>query len=128
VPTGATEQKYAINFNNFKINFYKTLSKFKKYDTISKNKKLVLFSNFYLPIEITKTTNSEYETQEVTYTEEEVVQKAENEIKNELENQIQNKDGILNTKTNTYSNDGFVEVEVIYEVLENIKSESKIIF
>lgn len=70
--TGNIETKYSININNFKINFYKTLSKFEKYDTIVKSKKLKLFSNFYLPIEIIKTTNKEYTLENVTYTEEEL--------------------------------------------------------
>ena len=73
VPTGTTEEKYALNLNNFKINLYKTLSKFENYDTINKNKKLMLFSNFYLPIEIYKTINSEYTIQDVKYTEEEII-------------------------------------------------------
>ena len=73
VPTGVTEEKYTLNFNNFKINLYKTLSKFKKYDTINESKKLMLFSNFYLPIELIKTTNEEYELKYVTYTEEELI-------------------------------------------------------
>ena len=34
VETGNKETKYKINFNKFQINFYKTLSKFKIYDTI----------------------------------------------------------------------------------------------
>lgn len=73
--TGNTETKYSLVFNKFKINFYKTLSKFENYDTISTSKKLMLFSNFYLPIELIKTTNKEYILQEVTYTEEELVRK-----------------------------------------------------
>ncbi len=72
VPTGATEEKYTLNINNFKINFYKTLSKFENYDTINENKKLKLLSNFYLPIEIIKKTNYEYKYEEKTYTEEEL--------------------------------------------------------
>lgn len=76
VPTGATEQKYTLNINNFKINFYKTLSKFENYDTIDESKKLMLLSNFYLPIEIIKTTNYEYEKQQKTYTEEELVRRS----------------------------------------------------
>ena len=32
----------------------------------------MLFSNFYLPIEIIKTTNYEYKNQDITYTEEEL--------------------------------------------------------
>ena len=72
VTTGATEEKYSINLNNFKINLYKTLSKFENYDTINENKKLILFSNFYLPIEFVKITNKEYVLQKITYTEEEL--------------------------------------------------------
>lgn len=81
VPTGATEEKYTLNINNFKINLYKTLSKFENYDTINENKKLMLFSNFYLPIEIIKTTNYEYEKQDKTYTEEELTRNSNPKIR-----------------------------------------------
>ena len=57
--TGEEEKKLQIKFNNFKINFYKTLSKFKIYDTIYTEKKLKIFSNFYLPISIVEITNKE---------------------------------------------------------------------
>ena len=73
--TGNTETKYSLVFNKFKINFYKTLSKFENYDTINTSKKLMLFSNFYLPIELIKTTNKEHVLQEVTFTEEELIRK-----------------------------------------------------
>jgi len=126
--TGATEKKYSLNFNNFKINLYKTLSKFKNYDTISEEKKLVLFSNFYLPIKIEKITNYEYEFQDIMYTEEELKQKLEKKLKEELQDEIQDKDNIVNIQTNTYNEEGYIEVEVIYEVLENIGNKDKIIF
>lgn len=128
VPTGATEQKYTLNINNFKINFYKTLSKFQNYDTINENKKLMLFSNFYLPIEIIKTTNYEYEKQVKTYTEEELTQIATEQLEEELNQDIQNEDSILNKQVNVYPNEGYIEVEVIYEVLENIGVKEKIVF
>ena len=128
VQTGTTENKYRINFNNFQINFYKTLSKFKNYDTIIKEKKLVLFSNFYLPIKIEKITNYEYEFQDIDYTEEELTKIIEDKLKNELEKEIQNKENITDIRTNTNCENGFLEVEVIYEVLENIGSKEKIIF
>ena len=54
VKTGKKEQKYGIKFNNFQINFYKTLSKFEIYDTIEEEKKLRIFSNLYLPISVKK--------------------------------------------------------------------------
>lgn len=128
VPTGATEEKYTLNINNFKINFYKTLSKFEKYDTINENKKLVLFSNFYLPIEIVKTTNHEYKNQDITYTEEELKAIGIQKLQEELENEIQNKENIINKQVNIYGNQEYIEVEVIYEVLEDIGTESEILF
>ena len=48
--SGKKENKISIKFNNFKINFYKRLSKFEKYDTIYAEKKLQLLPNYYLPI------------------------------------------------------------------------------
>lgn len=81
VPTGATETKYTLNINNFKINLYKTLSKFQNYDTINENNKLKLFSNFYLPVEIIKTTNYEYQNETVTYTEEELLRNSYRKIR-----------------------------------------------
>ena len=69
--TGNFENKYSIKFNNFKINFYKTLSKYENYDTMYTSKKIKLFSNFYLPIEIIKYTNYEVNNTERLYNEEE---------------------------------------------------------
>ena len=128
VPTGATEEKYTLNINNFKINFYKTLSKFENYDTINENKKIKIFSNFYLPIEIIKKTNYEYKYEEKIYTEEELTKLTEEKIEKELQEEIVQKENIINKQTNIYPNDDYIEVEVIYEVLENIGSKDKIIF
>ena len=128
VPTGATEQKYTLNINNFKINFYKTLSKFENYDTINENKKLMLFSNFYLPIELIKKTNCEYKYEEKIYTEEELTQITQEKIEKDLDEKVSQKENIINKQTNIYPNEDYIEVEVIYEVLENIGSKDKIIF
>ena len=65
--TENVETKYSVRINNFTINFYKTLSKFQKYDTIEESKKIKLFSDFYLPIEIIKKTNYELVDEEKTY-------------------------------------------------------------
>ena len=54
--TGNQKNIYSININNFKINLYKTLPNFENYDTINETNKIRLFKNFYLPIEINKTT------------------------------------------------------------------------
>ena len=88
----------------------------------------MLFSNFYLPIEIIKTTNYEYEKQQKTYTEEELLEIATKQLEESLNNEIQNKDNIINKQVNVYPHEGYIEVEVIYEVLENIGIKEKIIF
>ena len=126
--TTATEEKYALKIKNFKINFYKTLSKFQNYDTICKSKKIMLFSNFYLPIEIIKITNYEFENKDIVYTEEQLAEIGKTNIENELEKQIEKKENIINKQVNTYANTDYIEVEVIYEVLENIGIEDRILF
>ena len=74
VNTGKKETKYKIKINNFQINFYKTLSKFKFYDTIETEKKFKIFSNLYLPISVIKITNQEFEEIEKQYTVEEATE------------------------------------------------------
>ena len=73
VPTGKEEKKYTLNISNLKINLFRKESKFENYNKTSENKKLKLFSNFYLPVQITKTTNQEFEKQTVTYEKEELL-------------------------------------------------------
>ena len=128
VPTSATEKKYSIKFNNFRINFYKTLSKFQNYDTINTEKNLLLFSNFYLPIKIIKTTNYEYENIDVKYTEEELKSIAIKKLEEELKEEIEKEEKIINKQVNVYGNNEYLEVEVIYEVLEDIGTQEKILF
>ena len=126
--TGNTETKYSIRVNNFQKNFYKTLSKFEKYDTIEEMKKLKLFSQFYLPLEIIKKTNCELEEKIVEYSKEEAKNIAIERAKNNLNNQIANQENIQNTYINYNETDTFVEVQVIYEVLEEIGTKEKIVF
>lgn len=128
VPTGKKENKYSLNINNFEINFYKTLSKFENYDTINENKKVKLFSNFYLPIEWKKSTNYEYQEKQVTYTEDELINMEVSKLEEELKKEIKDTKAIVNKQVNTYKNEGYIEVEVIYEVIEKIGYEEKIIF
>ena len=128
VQTGNEEKKYSIKFKKNKINLFKTLSKFEKYDTINEDKKLMLFSNFYLPIEIIKTTNKEYVLQEITYTEEQVIEILTKKLEKKLLQEIKDQNNIVNTNINTNLEDGYVEVEVTYEVLENMGIEQEINF
>ena len=98
IKTGNQEEKYRINFNNFQINFYKTLSKFKIYDTIEENKKFRIFSNLYLPISVTKITNSELEKISKEYTIEEATEKGTKQLEEQIEAEIEEKQNILREK------------------------------
>ena len=128
VRTEKLENKYSVKLNNFQINFYKTLSKFEKYDTIIQNKKLKLFSDFYLPIEIIKITNYELEQKQEEHTKEEAKNIAVERAKEVLDKQVENKENILNTYINYKETDNEVEAQVIYEVLEDIGTKDKIVF
>ena len=124
--TGKKENKYAIKLNNFKINLYKTLSKFEIYDTMYTNKKIKLFSNFYLPIEVIKYTNYEVTETEISYGLEEAKmegqKRAEEKLNNLIEGEISNKDVAI-TEYETY-----YDVKVTYEVIEEIGTKEKIGF
>ncbi len=124
--TGNTEKKYSININNFKINFFKTLSNFENYDTIRTIKKLKINSNFYLPIEIIVNENFEKQSNQVTYDKNEAKEIGIKDLKNKLEQQIQENQNISNIYINTNETEEYIEVEVIYEVLEDIGTKEKI--
>ncbi len=152
VKTGNEENKYSVKINNFEINLSKGVSKFKNYDTIETSKKLKLFSDFYLPIEINTKTYQEYEEQEVIYTVEEAKQIGIEQAKQKLEEQIANAQQVENTEQTTNTGQiqneeqtineqqildkqvitkqvgDAIEVEVIYEVLENIATKEKLVF
>jgi len=126
--TGLKETKYSISLNNFKINFYKKLSKFKNYDTINETRKIKIFSNFYLPITITKMTNYETILTEVTYDQIQARELATDLARKKLEERMPIEQNIVNETINIYETGESVEVEVIYEVIELIGTKEKIVF
>ena len=126
--TGNEEKKYAIKLNKFKINFNKGVSKFEKYDTIDEEKKFKIFSNLYLPISVIKTTNSEKKVVEKQYTIEEAKELAIEEAEQEIQQEILNKESIIGKTINTYEREGYLEVNITYEVIENIGTNEKIVF
>lgn len=126
VKTGNIEHKNKICINNFKINFNKGVSKFENYDTIMETKKIRLFSIFYIPIEIQKTTNEEFKLEEKSYQEEELKEKIVSELESELEEEFhlsnykeenKKRDIVTNKDTNELT------VKLIYEVQEEIGME-----
>ena len=124
--TGNSETKYSIQINNLQINLYKVLSKFENYDTINENKKLSLFSNFYLPVEIIKQENYEKEYKTVQYSKEELKKKSINELEEELNKQINDEKNILDRYVNIKENNSYIDVELVYEVLESVGTKEKI--
>lgn len=102
--TGNKETKYKIKFNNFQINFYKTLSKFKIYDTIEEEKKVRIFSDLYLPISVTKITNEELEKISKKYTIEEATEKGTKKLEKQIETEIEKKENILRKKCRSNGN------------------------
>ena len=118
--TEQTENKknrYSININNFKINLYKTLPKFENYDTINETNKMRIFSNFYLPLQINKTTYIELKKSKVTYGKEELKQILIQELEHEFEKDEVNKLNVANKIINIYDNDD-KELEIEMKILQ----------
>ena len=126
--TGNIENKYKIKINNFEINLSKRLSKFQIYDTIVLDNKFKMFSDFYLPISLVKTTNKEIKEEQKKYNLEEAKNLGIQQLEEELNNEIENKEKIINKIINTYEKEDGIEVYVTYEVLEDIGTNEKIVF
>ena len=126
--TGEQENKYKIKINNFEINLSKGVSKFQIYDTIDEEKKFKLFSDFYLPIMIIKTTNKEIKEENKIYEIEEAKSLGIQELEEELDKEITDKNKIVNKNINAYEKEDGIEIYVTYEVLENIGTNEKIVF
>lgn len=127
VETGNVENKYSVKINNFQINLHKSIPKFQKYDTIEENKKLKLFSNFYLPLELITYTYKEYEEVVVIHSVEEAKQIGLEKSKETLKTELEGKE-ILDTQVKVKQEADYIEVEVTYEVEENIGVKEKIVF
>ena len=125
IKTGNFEKRYIVKINNFKINLNKSLPNFEKYDTINESKKLKLFSNFYLPIELEIFEYQEVNTIKREYTNQELKEKIISKLENELNDEIGSKN-IENIQINEKDIDGGLEIEVIYEVIEKIGINQKI--
>lgn len=126
--TGNIQNQYTIKFNNFKINLHKGVSKFEIYDTIETENKMRLFSDFYLPISIIKTTHKEVKEEQKTYEIEEAKNIGIEQLQEELDKEIEEKESIVGKNINTYEKEDGIDVYVTYEVLENIGTNEKIVF
>lgn len=119
--TGNVEKNVEIYIHNFKIFFNKGVPKFQNCDTIRTYKKVKLFSNYYIPIEIVNVTNFETQKNFKCLTEQELTEKLTKELQKEL-NQELNISDLSNVQQNVISvadTDG-VTVKVMYEVEKKI--------
>ncbi len=126
VKTEKSEKKYGIILNKKTINFYKRLSKFEKYDTMETKNKIKILNNFYLPVEIKKVTNNEYKLVKREYSKEELEEKILNELKEQMKSEIENKE-IVNEHFTTEQEGKKIKVKLLYEVIEKIGTEEKLV-
>ena len=124
--TGQQKNKYSININNFKINLYKSLPNFENYDTINETNKIKIFDNFYLPIEINKTTYVEQRKANITYGKEELKEILISELEEQFKVDGINDLNVTNKIVNFYEKEDSIEVEMTYEVEANIGVEKEI--
>ncbi len=124
--TGNSRKRYSIKINNFQINLYKSLPNFEKYDTISERKKLRIFSDFYLPIELGIDEYQEIKEEKITYTYEELKSIILEELENQLSAEIEDENSVINKQINEKEIDGGLEIQLIYETLENIGIEAEV--
>lgn len=124
--TGTIENKYSINFNNFKINLYKSIPNFENYDTINEINKMKILNNFYLPIEINKTTYVEQKITNITYGKEELKKILIEDLENQFKEEGINNLNVINKVVNFYEKENSIEVEMTYEVKSNIGIEEKL--
>ena len=119
--TGNEQNYVEIYINKFKIFFNKGVPKFKKCDTIRAYKKVKLFSNYYIPMEIVKVTNFEIEETQKNYTELELTEKITKELEEEL-NQNLNISDFSNVREETTSSadESGVTVKLVYLLEEKI--------
>ena len=91
-------------------------------------KKIKIFSDFYLPISLTKITNKEQKNIEKEYSLEEAKNQGIQQSKKQLENEIGQKGNKVGEVINTNETEEYIDVTVTYEVLEKIGTEEKIQF
>lgn len=124
--TNNIEKKYSILINKKSINLYKSLSKFKKYDTMETKNKFKILNNFYIPIELKKITNIEYKLVEKKYSKEELEDKIIQELEAQMKNDIENKE-IINRNLFVEPTKEGLKVKLVYEVIEKIGVEQRLV-
>ena len=126
ITTNQQENKYGIIINKKAINFYKNLSKFEKYDTMETKNKIKILNNFYLPIEFKKITNYEYKYEQKELTKEELQDEILSKLEKQMNSDVEGKE-IVNKDTIVEPTENGIKVKLIYEVIEKIGVEQKLV-
>ena len=79
-------------------------------------------------IEIIKITNEEFVENQITYGNEEAKAMGIEILSEKIEKSIKDPENILQKYENTYAENDYIDVEVVYEVLENVGTKEKIVF
>lgn len=119
--TGNVVNKVEIYINNFKINLSKTLLNFENYDTIRENKRVKLFSNFYLPINFSFVKFEEWKMVEKVYN----INELKDILYSEIDEQFKSEYDIsdfekIDIEEQTNEEDGKLKLTITYKVQEKI--------
>ncbi len=119
--TGNMQKNVEIYIHNFKIFFNKGVPKFENCDTIKTYKKLKLFSNYYIPIEIVNVMDYELEKSFKSYTQQELTEKITNDLRNDLNQELSISDtSQIDEKVDCIVDSDGVRVRLSYSVEEKI--------
>lgn len=123
--TGNKEIFYGTKLINKKVFFGKVSTNYKEYDTMLKEKNLNMF-NINLPIKFYEYTYYEKQTQNIDRTYEEALEYGSSILEEMILSEIPKDSKVLDTINNNIMVDNDVQIELIYECLEQIGTKEKI--
>lgn len=126
--SGSEEKKHKLKIGKCTINLTNNSTNFEKYDTINTVKKLRLFGNFELPIELQTTEYQELVTSNIKYTKEQAETVAKEEVYKSILKTIPKETEIINSEYKVFQGDNEIVVRVIVEGMENIGKKENITF
>lgn len=124
--TGNEEHKYALEIENYKINFGNTGTKYEKYDTIISENKFNLLGIIELPVKFNKIIYREIDVETVRYTEKQAINTAIKNIENSLIKEIDSSAEIINKDIKTSKNGNVITVVITYECIEKVGIRKKL--
>lgn len=124
--TGDIERKYILGIKNYEINLGNNGTKFEKYDTIISSNNLSLFGRFEVPIKLTQITYQEIDIDTITYTKEQAILAAKNEIENSVLKNLKKECEVIDVKTETVESDDGITVIVTIECIEETGMKQKL--